>query len=298
MEGMGPLLCFLSAAGFGAMAIFGKLAYSAGVQVDDLLLLRFALAAVLLLVVAGVSGALQGLTRRSVLAGLGMGAIGYATQSGLYFAALERMDASLLALILYVYPALVLVGAVALGRERATGRRVGALVIALVGTALVLAGAVSGSLDPLGTVLGFGAALAYTAYILTGARVGAGVPPVALSALVCVGATVTFALASIVRGGPELNFGADGWLAVGAIAAVSTVGAILCFFAGMARVGPSAASILSTLEPVVTVVLAAAAFGESLAPAQLVGGALVLSAVVVMQWPATRASRTEVLVAP
>ena len=298
MEGMGPLLCFLSAAGFGAMAIFGKLAYGAGVQVDDLLLLRFALAAVLLLAVAGVSGALQGLTRRSVLAGLGMGAIGYATQSGLYFAALERMDASLLALILYVYPALVLVGAVALGRERATGRRVGALVIALVGTALVLAGAVSGSLDPLGTVLGFGAALAYTAYILTGARVGAGVPPVALSGLVCVGATVTFALASIVRGGPELDFGADGWLAVGAIAAVSTVGAILCFFAGMARVGPSAASILSTLEPVVTVVLAAAAFGESLAPAQLVGGTLVLSAVVVMQWPATRASRTEVLVAP
>src|SRR5882724_5541164 len=151
MEGMGPLLCFLSAAGFGAMAIFGKLAYSAGVQVDDLLLLRFALAAVLLLAVAGVSGALQGLTRRSLLAGLGMGAIGYATQSGLYFAALERMDASLLALILYVYPALVLIGAVAFGRERASERRVTALLIALVGTALVVAGAAAGSLDALGT---------------------------------------------------------------------------------------------------------------------------------------------------
>ena len=67
---------------------------------------------------------------------------------------------------------------------------------------------------------------------------------------------------------------------------VSTVGAILLFFAGLARVGPSAASILSTLEPVVTVGLAAAAFGESLSPLQLLGGALVLSAVVVMQWPA------------
>ena len=45
---------------------------------------------------------------------------------------------------------------------------------------------------------------------------------------------------------------------------VSTVAAILCFFGGLARVGPSAASILSTLEPLVTVALAAAAFGESL----------------------------------
>ena len=215
-----------------------------------------------------------------------MGAIGYATQSGLFFGALERMDASLLALILYVYPALVLVGAVALGRECASARRVAALAIALAGTALVLVGAASGSLDALGTAMGFGAAVAYTIYILTGDRVGAGVPPVALAALVCAGATVTFGVTSSVRGGPELGFGAGGWAWVGAIAVVSTVGAMLAFFAGLARVGPSAASILSTLEPVVTVALAAAAFGESLGAVQLVGGALVLSAVIVMQWPA------------
>ena len=92
------------------------------------------------------------------------------------------------------------------------------------------------------------------------------------------------------RGGPELAFGAAGWGWIGGIVLVSTVGAILAFFAGLARVGPSAASILSTLEPVVTVVLAAAAFGESLSAVQLVGGALVLSAVVVMQWPARSAA--------
>ena len=148
---MGPLFCLLSAAGFGALAIFGKLAYDAGVEVGDLLLMRFALAAALLLAVAGATGALRGVPRRSVLAGLAMGAIGYATQSGLFFGALERMDASLLALILYAYPALVLIAAVALGRERASTRRVAALVIALAGTALVLAGAAAGSLDALGT---------------------------------------------------------------------------------------------------------------------------------------------------
>src|SRR5215217_3517575 len=185
------------------MAIFGKLAYDAGVEVGDLLLVRFALAAALLLAVAGATDALRGLSRRSVLAALGMGAIGYATQSGLFFGALERMDASLLALVLYVYPALVLAGAVALGRERATARRVAALVVASAGTALVLAGAASGALDALGTAMAFGAAVAYTAYILPGDRVVAGVSPLALAALVCVGAMCTFAVASVVRGGPE-----------------------------------------------------------------------------------------------
>lgn len=80
---MGPLFCLLSAAGFGAMAVFGKLAYDAGVSVDALLLIRFGLAAVLLVAVGLAQGALRGLPARAVLVGLGMGAVGYATQAGL-----------------------------------------------------------------------------------------------------------------------------------------------------------------------------------------------------------------------
>jgi drug/metabolite transporter (DMT)-like permease len=287
---MGALLCILSAAAFGAMAIFGKLAYDEGVEVGDLLLVRFALAAAALLAVAFARGALRGLPRRAALASLAMGAVGYATQSGLFFSALERMDASLLALVLYTYPVLVCVGAIALGRERASARRLGALLVASAGVALVLAGAASGSFDALGAAMGFGAALAYTAYILVGDRVVADVPLLALSALVCTGAAATFLLASLVSGGPDLALGAAGLGWVGAIALISTVGAILTFFAGLARVGPSAAAILSVFEPVVTVALAAAVFGESLAPVQLAGAALVLAAVVVMQWPARGAA--------
>ncbi|GAA1528241.1 DMT family transporter [Kribbella lupini] len=282
---MGAFLCLLSAACFGAMAIFGKLAYDAGVDVGDLLLVRFAVAAVLLLVVAGTTGALRGVPRRALVAGLAMGGIGYATQSGLFFGALERIDASLLALILYAYPALVTIGAIVLRRERASARRVAALVIASAGTALVLGGAASGSLDPLGAAMGFGAAVAYTLYILAGDRVGAGMSPIALSSLVCTGAACTFAAFSVVQGGPRLDFAPSGWLWLAAIAVVSTVAAILTFFVGLARVGPSAASILSTLEPVVTVLLAAMIFHESLSPTQLAGGAVVLSAVLVIQWP-------------
>jgi drug/metabolite transporter (DMT)-like permease len=271
------------------MAIFGKLAYDAGVDVADLLLVRFAVAAVLLLAVAGTTGALRGVPRRSLVAGLAMGGIGYATQSGLFFGALERIDASLLALILYAYPALVTIGAILLRRERASVRRVAALLIASAGTALVLGGAASGSLDPLGAAMGFGAAVAYTIYILAGDRIGEGMSPIALSSLVCTGAACTFAAFSAVQGGPRLGFAPSGWLWLIAIAVVSTVAAILTFFAGLARVGPSAASILSTLEPVVTVLLAATIFGESLNPVQLLGGAVVLTAVLVIQWPVASA---------
>jgi drug/metabolite transporter (DMT)-like permease len=54
------------------------------------------------------------------------------------------------------------------------------------------------------------------------------------------------------------------------------------FFAGLDRVGPTTASILSTVEPVVTVLLAFLVFGETLAAVQLAGGALVVAAVLAL----------------
>ena len=286
---MGALLCLFSAAAFGCMAIFGKLAYDNGVDVGELLLVRFGLAAAVLAAVALSVGQVQRLGRRAVVAGLLMGAVGYATQAGLYFLALERMDASLLSLLLYTYPALVTVAAIAIGREEATRFRLVALGVASIGTALVLLGAASGSLDPLATVMALGASVAYTAYILCGDRVVAGVPPLALASLVTAGATVTFGIVLLATTGPSLDFGAEGWLWATAIALVSTVAAIIAFFAGLARVGPSSAAILSTVEPPVTIVLAALAFGEALSAVQVLGGALVLGTVVALSWPAVRA---------
>ena len=71
-----------------------------------------------------------------------------------------------------------------------------------------------------------------------------------------------------------------GWLA--AIAVISTVAAIGLFFAGLRRVGSTTASIVSTAEPLTTVLLASVVLGESLNTVQLLGGALVLAGVVVL----------------
>jgi drug/metabolite transporter (DMT)-like permease len=281
---VGRLFCLLSAATFGVMAVFGKLAYDAGVSVDALLLVRFGLAGVLLLIVALARGALRSLPRRAVLTGLGMGVFGYAAQSGLYFSALARLDASLVALLLYLYPVLVMVGAIALRRERASRRRIGALAVALAGIGFVLSGAMAARFDVLGVLLALGAPIVYTCYILVGDSLTTDVPPLALTALVCTGAFGTFLVLGLFRG-TDLTFAPIGWLWLAAVALVSTVAAILFFFAGMARVGPSVASILSIFEPVVTVVAAAIVFGEQLSARQWFGGALVLSSVVIVQWP-------------
>ena len=283
MRAGGTLLCLGSGAAFGAMAIFGKLSYDEGANVATLLSVRFVLAAALFWVVVVATGAardLRGLARRDVAIALGLGGCGYALQASCYFTALERIDASLLSLLLYTFPAMVAVAAVLLGRERMNRRRVLALALALGGLALVLAGAGTGALDPLGAGLGLGAAVVYSTYILVSQGVAGRVRAQLLSAIVCTGAAVSLtvgtALIGQLRPGDVTTAG-WGWLAC--IAVVSTVVAIGLFFAGLRRVGPTSASILATVEPVVTVVLAFLVFGERLGVVQIVGGALVLSAV-------------------
>jgi drug/metabolite transporter (DMT)-like permease len=289
MPSAGSLLCLASAAAFGAMGIFGKLAYDEGATVGTLLATRFVLAAALFWLFVALAGGtrdLRALPRRDIGIALALGAVGYSAQAGGYFAALERLDASLLSLLLYTFPAIVTVAAIALGRERASLRTALALALASTGLVLVLAGAGAGELDPLGTALGLGAAVVYSAYILTSEGVAARVGPLALSTLVCTGAATTLTIGAAAAGDLDpggVSAEGFGWLA--GIAVVSTVGAVGLFFAGLARVGPTAASILSTLEPVVTVGLAFVVFSESLGPAQLAGGALVLAAVLAVRAP-------------
>jgi drug/metabolite transporter (DMT)-like permease len=175
---------------------------------------------------------------------------------------------------------LVTVAAILLRREAASARRTVALVAASVGVSFVLLGAGVGAIDGLGALMGFGAAVTYTGYILIADGPLRDVPPVTLSALVCTGAAAVLTVGAAVLGLLDLGDGAAPlWLvAVG----VLSVSAILCFFAGLRRVGPATASILSTAEPLTTVVLAFLVLHDGLAAPQLAGGALVLAAVVVL----------------
>jgi drug/metabolite transporter (DMT)-like permease len=267
------------------MPVFGKLSFEAGVSVTTLLLVRFAIASPLLWAGVVARGAYPRVPRGVVARALALGGVGYALQSGLYFAALSRMDASVLSLILYGYPAMVTGAAILLRREPASRRRLAALVTASAGIALVLLGSGGGSFDTVGALLGVGASLTYTTYILVSDAVTAHLEPLPLAALVATGAVLTLLPFGLLTGSLDFGFAAEGWLWLALAAVVSTVSAILLFFSGMSRVGPSTAAILSTLEPPVTVALVFVAFGEALGAVQVLGALAVLSAAVIVNLP-------------
>jgi drug/metabolite transporter (DMT)-like permease len=283
----GIALCVASACGFGLMAIFATRAYAGGLGVTTLLALRFALAAGVFWAIVGVRRAAAPAreparaTRGAALVALGLGA-GYSAQSGFFFSALRHIDVGLTSLLLYTFPALVCVGSVALGRERLGPWKASALGLASAGSALVLLGGGGGALEATGVLLGLGAGVTYSVYILVADGVVGRIDAWRFSALVTTGAAIAVTLAGVAAGSLALPAGA-GWLWVAAIALVSTVLPVSTFLLGLERVGAPTASIVSTVEPVLTVSLAVLLLGETLGPAQLLGGALVVGAVVALQ---------------
>lgn len=284
----GVLLIALSASAFGAMAIFARYAYEAGADVYGLLTVRFTLAAVALAAVMRLRGiGLPPWPRVMALAA--MGGIGYVGQSFCYFSALNHAQASLVALLLYLYPLFVTILAAVFLKEKLTGPAIAALVLCSLGAGLTVGG---GEGSALGIALGVAAAVIYSIYIVVGARVTAGVNAMATTTVVCTAAALVYGTLSVLRtlagSPPAFPATAGGWLAMLAIALLSTVLAIITFFAGLQRLGAAQASMLSTLEPVVTVVLAAALLGEHIGGTQAAGGALILLGVL---WLTRRAGK-------
>lgn len=270
-------LILLSALGFGSIALFAKFVYASGVSPSVLLALRFALAAAILAPVVYLRR--LRLPRGVTLAGFVLMGLLYTGQSQSYFTALLYASSGLVALLLYVYPVLVTLLAVALGWERLDRRTCVLLALAVGGMAVMLGDNLEG--QPLGVALGLAAAGIYAVYILIGGRIGGATDPLAATLVIMtVAALGNGALA--LSGDASLPRGILAWGAVGAIALFGTVLAIACFLAGIKYVGASQASIISTAEPVITLCLGVALLGETVSAGQFAGGAMVLAAVVML----------------
>lgn len=275
---VGVVLIATSSTAFGIMPVLTKVAYEDGADPVGVLSVRFALAGGVLL---GLAAARRQALPRGRRLGLlvALGAVGYVAQSLAYFSALTRVSAGLAALLLYLYPALVAVIGVVFLRHRPRPAAVVCLLGALAGTALTIGPVPSG--QGLGVLLGLGSAVAYAVYVVVSGGAVRGVGPFAAAGVVMSSAAVVYAgVAAVTR--PALPGSGRGWLAVLLVAGVCTVVATSTFFAGLDRLGAPDASVVSTLEPVVSVVLAALVLDERLGPLQLAGGVLVLAAVTVL----------------
>ncbi len=274
----GIALVVVSAAAFGALGVLARVAYDDGAQPVAVLLCRFGIAAVCCTAVLARSDRVR--PSRRTMRGLVLMGGCYLCQSLCYFLAVDHAPPGLVALLLYSFPAMVVIGAALFLHQPLTRRLATACAVALAGVAVVV-GPSAGAGEPVGIAFGLGAAVVYSAYILLGARVLEAADPLWATTVIMSTAAIGYVvLFAVTPHRPAFPTSASGWWAVIAIAVVCTVIAAFAFLAGLARVGPSDASTLSTVEPVVSVLLSAAVTGEAVTGWTALGAVLVLGAVV------------------
>lgn len=280
----GPLLGRASAiaggVGFGTLGIFGRLFYDAGGESFTLLVLRILGACVILVAIALLrrrplpSGRDAALT---MLLGLWMLASTFCL-----FAGYEVASPGLVTVLFYIYPLIVTVAAYAIFGEVLTRSRIALLAVGLAGIALTVG--VPGAATAAGIGWGLAAGASVSVFIL-GARhmMSRSVDSVQFVALAYCGAVI--ALAGVAAG---VGLSAPPKSAVGygfSVIVLSTVLPTLLFYFAVRRTGAGPAARLSTIEPVTAVVLSYVVLGDALAASQIMGGALVVIAVILLATP-------------
>lgn len=287
----GLLLVTASALSFGGVAVLSKLALGAGMAVVQLQFWRWGIAAAVLLPLVLRLGLPP---PRVAAAAFALGFVGQGLTSGLYVAALEHVPAALGSFLLYLNPVFVALGAAVLLGERLRARGVLALGLAVAGLAL-MAFAPGVAVAPFGVALALAAAVSYAGVILAGRWLTAREPPLRMAAVLMLGATCSFGLASAATGTlappPDAVVAAQ----VALLGVACTAFSVGTFYVALPLIGAPRAALVSTLEPVSTLLLAGAVLGEAFLPLQLLGGGLVLVAVAALatEGPAAALAATQ-----
>lgn len=298
--GAGTLYTLLAAAGFAAVSILTSLATATGLSLATVLAWRYTLSAVVLVTWVGA----RHYTRIRPNEMLQLVALGGGGQALLVFVALSALayiPAATLAFLFYTYPAWVALVQAVRGAERLDVRRAAALALSFAGIGVMVglpalrvgAEAASGAtaaaaLDWRGVALALGAAMIYGAYIPMMRALAKDHPVAPVSAYGKIGSALAFLVLAVSDRSFTYQMSLSTWGVIAALTIFSTVLPGVFFLMGLVRLGPVRTAIVSTAEPFLTALLGVVVLSQSLTLPTMMGGALIVGAVLMLQFKRDR----------
>lgn len=279
----GTLLVLVSAACFGTTLIFTQRALDGGATLLALLSYRYVLGTLMLGAVAGGVApvlAVGGRKWRLLL----IGGVAQTAIAGLSVASIRFIPAASVAFLFYTYPTWVALLAIVRRTEPVDTRKLAALVLSLAGIVTIVGNPLAMNLDVRGIGLALAAALIYALMIPWLGEIQDGLRPAAAMTWIALGAAACFIAGALVTRTTLFPASAALLVNAGALALIATTLAFTTFLAGLAALGPVRTSIVSTVEPFWTALLAGLVLGQSVGPRTWVGGAMIAAAMVVLQW--------------
>jgi DME family drug/metabolite transporter len=229
-----------------------------------------------------------------------LGILGVAASNYLYYLAIQRTNVATAIILQYTAPILVLLYTVARGLQKPTMQRVGAVALAVTGIALVIGIFGSGGfrLDAIGVLAALGAAFSFAFYNVGGHSILARYDRWTVLLYVILSASLFWMVVNPPWKIAAAHYSAGQWLFLLVFSLISVLAPFALYFAGLQHLEPTRAIVVSCLEPVFSIVIAALTLGEVMKPLQAVGIALVLVAIVVVQLPDRKLYEEITLVEP
>jgi len=244
---------------------------------------RFVMASILLVAILRYrEGGLPRLSGRQALGVVALGATGICAYNLFFFAGLTHIGASRAALIIALNPVAIGIGAALTFGERLTRLRLFGSGISLAGAVMVIGRGSLGNLLAggvgVGELLILGCVLSWTLYSLIGRQSMRGLSPLAAVTWSSLAGTLLLGLVALPSGAlaETVRLTAADWLAIGYLGLFGTVLGFLWYFQGIQALGPARAAVFINFVPVNGVLLAVLFLDETLSPALLGGGMLVL----------------------
>ena len=300
----GTLFTLLAALGFAAVSTLTSIAIKQGTSLPNVLTWRYVLSSVVLVLFVGIKG-YKRVPSREIAKFIVIGGGGQALLVGLALSSVPFVGVATTAFLFYTYPTWVTIVQAVRGAEKVTARRALALALSFAGIVIIAnvplgasiraAGGAAGSAAPVpdalywkGVALALGAAVVYGGYIPTMQFLQKSHPVPVTSALAKIGSAVCFLIWSAGDQSFDFHLTTTAWAAIAALTIFSTVLPSVFFLMGLMRLGPVRTAIVSMVEPFLTAIIGVIVLGQALTVRTGIGGALIVSAVVLLQFKRER----------
>ena len=269
----GYTLVLIAAVCYGIQPFFAHFIYADGANTLGVLIARFSIAIILMLALLKIRGIK--LPRGRLLVQSLLIGVGYAGAGLGYYSASQSASVSLAIILMFSFPAFVTLYSIIWLKEKATKTKIGSMLLALCGVFLATDGQLQG--DVSGIAWALFAALSYGSAIIYGSHHTQPQDPLASAGAILLGGLLTFIMVGLV---PTVTLpqSINGWAAMVGLAFICTILPIVTFISGSPKIGAADASTLSSLEPIVAVLVAVSLIGESVSLRMAAGGVLVISA--------------------